>query len=230
MAAHQPQSILRYIRLACSPPWPSLPPSSVWHVTLLSSAPGPRLSAIPLHTLYTLLEPVTVPAHHPRSTFINWGLTYTCRPLAVFEPETEYQCELIFELARREGKTVRATGVGHSPSDLACTSGYMLRTEKLNKIIEVGSFLLIWPFAPFRGHRHRSSLRGDRRVAIRVPSLRSLHPSGTTPPSMSLLQFVRAHRCSPHIRRSMPRSSILLPRAVSPLMPSTPPSTPMASP
>ncbi|KAH9929479.1 L-gulonolactone/D-arabinono-1,4-lactone oxidase [Fomitopsis serialis] len=77
--------------------------------------------------------------HHPRATFINWGLSYLCRPLAVFEPETEYQCELIFELARREGKTVRATGVGHSPSDLACTTGYMLRTEKLNEIIEVNT-------------------------------------------------------------------------------------------
>ena len=152
---------------------------------MLSSAPSPRLSAIPLHTLYTLLEPVTVPAHHPRSTFINWGLTYVCRPLTVFEPQTEYQCELIFELARREGKTVRATGVGHSPSDLACTSGYMLRTEKLNKIIEVGSFLLIWPFAPFCGHRHCSSLRGDRRVCDPTPSA-SISPS------------VR-HHCSVHV-------------------------------
>lgn len=106
---------------------------------MVSSTVSARLSAIPLHTLYALLEPVTVPQHHPRATFINWGLSYVCRPLAVFEPETEYQCELIFELARREGKTVRATGVGHSPSDLACTSGYMLRTEKLSEIIEVNT-------------------------------------------------------------------------------------------
>lgn len=143
------------------------------------------LAAIPLHTLYTLLQPITVPAHHPRATFINWGLTFLCRPLAVFEPETEHQCELIFELARREGKTVRAAGVGHSPSDLACTSGYMLRTEKLNKIIEVGSFLLISPSAPLRAHRHRSSWRGDCRAAIR-PSI-ARHPS-------SVLRL-RAHRC-----------------------------------
>ncbi|OBZ74341.1 L-gulonolactone oxidase [Grifola frondosa] len=60
-------------------------------------------------------------------------------PLAVFEPENEEQCALILELARREGKTVRAAGIGHSPSDLACTTGFMLRTEKLCKIIEVNS-------------------------------------------------------------------------------------------
>jgi L-gulonolactone oxidase len=59
--------------------------------------------------------------------------------MVVFEPETEYQCELILELARRQKKIVRAVGVGHSPSDLACTSDYMLRTEKLNRILEVNA-------------------------------------------------------------------------------------------
>lgn len=95
------------------------------------------LADIPYETLLSLLQPVTVPSSSPRSTFTNWGLSYSCKPLVVFEPETEEQCEQIFELARREGQTVRAAGVGHSPSDLACTSGYMLRTEKLDKIIEV---------------------------------------------------------------------------------------------
>ncbi|EMD35022.1 hypothetical protein CERSUDRAFT_116534, partial [Gelatoporia subvermispora B] len=104
----------------------------------MATADAPlRLTDIPLQTLYSLLEPITVPSGHPRATFINWGLSYACKPLAVFEPESEYQCQLVLELARREGKTVRAAGVGHSPSDLACTSGYMLRTEKLDKIIEV---------------------------------------------------------------------------------------------
>lgn len=100
-------------------------------------SPHTSLADIPTQTLYGLLEPVTIPSESPRASFINWGLSYECTPLAVFEPETEYQCELVLELARREGRTVRAVGVGHSPSDLACTSQFMLRTEKLNKIIEV---------------------------------------------------------------------------------------------
>jgi len=50
-----------------------------------------------------------------------------------------FQCRLILELARREGKTVRAAGVGHSPSDLACTSGYMVRLTKMNRLIQVSS-------------------------------------------------------------------------------------------
>ncbi|KAI0351627.1 L-gulonolactone/D-arabinono-1,4-lactone oxidase [Trametes cingulata] len=89
--------------------------------------------------LYDLLAPVTLRPGHARATFTNWGLSYTCTPLSVFEPETEYQCALILELARKEGKSVRVAGIGHSPSDLACTNGFMLRTEKLNRIIEVNS-------------------------------------------------------------------------------------------
>ena len=95
------------------------------------------LSHIPLEDIYTLLRPITVTPSSSEAVFQNWGRTFRCTPLAVFEPETEYQCELILELARREGQTVRAVGVGHSPSDLACTSGYMVRMGKLNNIIEV---------------------------------------------------------------------------------------------
>ena len=87
--------------------------------------------------LYRLLEPITLPASSPKAKFINWGLSYECSPLAVFEPETPEQCAAALELARREGRTLRAAGVGHSPSDLACTSGFMLRTERLCRIIEV---------------------------------------------------------------------------------------------
>ncbi|KAG1759959.1 L-gulonolactone D-arabinono-1,4-lactone oxidase [Suillus occidentalis] len=92
------------------------------------------LSAIPLSQLYGLLQPITV---SPNPKFANWSRTFTCSPLAVFEPTTELHCELILELARRENKVVRAVGVGHSPSDLACTTGYMLRTTKLDRLLEI---------------------------------------------------------------------------------------------
>lgn len=92
-------------------------------------------SEIPLNNLYNLLQPITVPSKHTR--FTNWGRSFTCTPSAIFEPENEFQCELVLELARREGKTVRVAAVGHSPSDLACTSQYMLRTTKLNRVLEV---------------------------------------------------------------------------------------------
>ena len=91
-----------------------------------------RPSDIPLDNLYNLLEPIKCAPN-----FANWARTFRCTPLAVFEPESEFQVELVLELARREGRAVRAVGVGHSPSDLACTSQYMLRMTKLNRVLEV---------------------------------------------------------------------------------------------
>jgi L-gulonolactone oxidase len=96
-----------------------------------------NLSDTPLQNLYHLLKPITVPSTSPKAKFTNWGGTYHANPIAVFEPENEYQCELVLELARRERKVVRAVGVGHSPSDLACTNEFMLRTCKLNQVLEV---------------------------------------------------------------------------------------------
>ncbi|EKM52622.1 uncharacterized protein PHACADRAFT_261187 [Phanerochaete carnosa HHB-10118-sp] len=100
---------------------------------------APTLKTLTTPELYRLLEPITLPASSPKAKFINWGLSYECTPLAVFEPETPEQCAAALELARREGHTLRAAGVGHSPSDLACTSGFMLRTERLARITEINT-------------------------------------------------------------------------------------------
>jgi len=101
----------------------------------MSSQSETNLEDIPLQSLYALLRPITLPQKQTR--FSNWGRAYHCTPVAIFEPQSLFQCRLILELARREGKTVRAAGVGHSPSDLACTSGYMVRLTKMNRLIQV---------------------------------------------------------------------------------------------
>ncbi|KAF9048042.1 gulonolactone oxidase Lgo1 [Hymenopellis radicata] len=94
-----------------------------------------RLTNTPLTDLYSLLQPITVASH--ASSFHNWAHTFHCTPLTIFEPESAYHCELILELARREKKVVRAAGVGHSPSDIACTNEFLLRTQKLNRLLSV---------------------------------------------------------------------------------------------
>lgn len=127
------------------------------------------LSLLPIHSLCELLQNVTVPASSPHATVANWAKTFVCRPRAVFAPCTIYQCALILELARREGKTVRAVGVGHSPSDLACTDEYMLRTTKLDKILVVSLLFRLSPLNHF-------------------PSL--------VPLSLFLLAFVQQHHAS----------------------------------
>jgi L-gulonolactone oxidase len=97
----------------------------------------PSLSHIPPHQLYRHLQPITVDRSSSDAVFENWGRTFKCTPSTIFQPETEYQLELILELTRRERQNVRAVGVGHSPSDLACTSGYMIQMNRMDKIIEV---------------------------------------------------------------------------------------------
>ncbi|KAK1232191.1 D-arabinono-1,4-lactone oxidase [Marasmius sp. AFHP31] len=95
------------------------------------------LDEVPTQNLYETLRPCTITTPSSGATFSNWADTFACKPLLVFEPEDEYQCELILELARREGKVVRAAGVGHSPSDIACTNEFLLRTTKLNRVLKV---------------------------------------------------------------------------------------------
>lgn len=101
----------------------------------------PGLSSLSTKALKDALAPAIVPPFSPRATFTNWAKTYVCAPHRTFEPWTVDQCAQIFELARRQGKTVRAAGIGHSPSDLVCTNQYMLRTTKLDTILHVSPLL-----------------------------------------------------------------------------------------
>ena len=107
------------------------------HLLSMMSAISLPPSDISLDELYRLLKPVAVDGSSSGAVFQNWGRTFRCRPSSVFRPSSEHQLELIVELARREKQTVRAVGIGHSPSDLACTSGYMIQMHRLDEIIEV---------------------------------------------------------------------------------------------
>jgi len=89
---------------------------------------------VPQH-LTSLLAPIKVPSAETR--FTNWGLTHSCFPAELYEPRSEYECQVVLEHAKRQGKRLRAVGVGHSPSDLACTKDYMIRMTKLNKVLKV---------------------------------------------------------------------------------------------
>lgn len=104
-------------------------------------APGPLSQNSSVDTkelstsaLYNLLKPCILPSNSPRAKFANWSRTFHSTPLVVFEPSDVNQCRLIFQLAHREQRTVRIIGEGLSPSDLPCTSDFMLRTSKLNKL------------------------------------------------------------------------------------------------
>ncbi|KAJ7079568.1 D-arabinono-1,4-lactone oxidase-domain-containing protein [Mycena belliarum] len=88
---------------------------------------------LPRAALVAALAPLAVPA--PR--WENWGRTFRCTPRAIFAPRTPYHCALALALAARDARRLRPAGIGHSPSDLACTSDYMLLTTRLNRVLAV---------------------------------------------------------------------------------------------
>lgn len=100
-------------------------------------APPDDFTSLTTDDIRVALQPITVASDSTNAIFHNWANTYRCFPRAVFQPEDESHCRLILELARREGVSVRACGAGHSPSDLACTTGYLLRTHKLERVLQV---------------------------------------------------------------------------------------------
>ncbi|KAJ7482268.1 gulonolactone oxidase Lgo1 [Mycena galericulata] len=77
------------------------------------------------------------PIADPQPFFINWGRTFQCTPHAIFMPNSTYECRLALELARRDGRVLRPVGVGHSPSDVACTRDYMISMTRMNRVLHV---------------------------------------------------------------------------------------------
>lgn len=69
--------------------------------------------------------------------FTNWSKTYSCCPELVFVPDSLDDLKEILHLAHLENKKVRVVGCGHSPSDLACTSGYLVNLKNFNRVLQV---------------------------------------------------------------------------------------------
>jgi FAD/FMN-containing dehydrogenase len=97
------------------------------------------LTNISIAELQAAVAPISIPTRSPLAFFANWARTFECRPQRVFQPTTDLQCRQIIELARREGARVHPVGVGHSPSDLACTNGWLVRMEALSGVVSVST-------------------------------------------------------------------------------------------
>uniref|UniRef100_A0A7M4E4G9 L-gulonolactone oxidase n=1 Tax=Crocodylus porosus TaxID=8502 RepID=A0A7M4E4G9_CROPO len=74
---------------------------------------------------------------HGGVQFQNWAKTYGCSPELYFQPTSVEEIKEILELARQRNKRVKVVGGGHSPSDIACTDGFMIQMGKMNKILKV---------------------------------------------------------------------------------------------
>jgi len=97
---------------------------------------APSLAALSTAELHRLLEPCTTIAG-PGLVFKNWATTFRSLVTARFKPTTVAEVRYAVELARREGRELRAAGAGHSPSDIVCTGGYLLDLRSLDKVLDV---------------------------------------------------------------------------------------------
>ncbi|XP_063039293.1 L-gulonolactone oxidase-like, partial [Melospiza melodia melodia] len=70
-------------------------------------------------------------------SFQNWAGTFGCRPERFFRPRHLGDIRQILELARQQGKRVKVVGGGHSPSDIACTDGFMIHMGHLSRVLKV---------------------------------------------------------------------------------------------
>lgn len=87
--------------------------------------------------LEKLVKPIVLLSSSPKSKFQNWGRSFVSIPARVFAPTTVTHCAAIVELARRRGAQLRAIGRAHSPSDLPFTTGWAMRMEGLNGIVDI---------------------------------------------------------------------------------------------
>ncbi|KAG9602888.1 L-gulonolactone/D-arabinono-1,4-lactone oxidase, partial [Aureobasidium melanogenum] len=79
---------------------------------------------------------VAFPANqqHVHST---WARTFHSRPELYLQPETTQEIQKIIKLARRTRRRIVVVGCGHSPSDLTCTSSWMVNLDKYNRVLNV---------------------------------------------------------------------------------------------
>ncbi|KAG8445886.1 hypothetical protein GDO86_010613 [Hymenochirus boettgeri] len=69
--------------------------------------------------------------------FQNWAESFGSSPELYFQPTCVEEIKEILDLARQRSKRVKVVGGGHSPSDIACTDDYMIRMDKMNRVLKV---------------------------------------------------------------------------------------------
>lgn len=67
----------------------------------------------------------------------TWAKTFHSLPELYIKPESVAEIEKAITLARRCRRRLTTVGCGHSPSDLTCTSSWMVNLDNFNKIVSV---------------------------------------------------------------------------------------------
>ncbi|KAJ9155557.1 D-arabinono--lactone oxidase [Pleurostoma richardsiae] len=67
----------------------------------------------------------------------TWAQTFSSLPELYIRPQSVAEVEKLIDLARRCRRRVTTTGSGHSPSELTCTSSWLVNLDDFNRILSV---------------------------------------------------------------------------------------------
>jgi D-arabinono-1,4-lactone oxidase len=67
----------------------------------------------------------------------TWARTFYSSPELYIRPQSLEEIQKAVNLARRCRKRITTTGCGHSPSDITCTSSWLMNLDDYNKILSV---------------------------------------------------------------------------------------------
>lgn len=70
-----------------------------------------------------------------RHTHATWARTFHSSPELYLQPQSSEEIALITTLARKCRRRLTTTGCGHSPSDMTCTSSWLVNLDHFNKIL-----------------------------------------------------------------------------------------------
>ncbi|CZT06383.1 related to D-arabinono-1,4-lactone oxidase [Rhynchosporium agropyri] len=76
--------------------------------------------------------PFRATRNHTQST---WARTFHSSPELYIQPHSIAEVEKVVSLARKCRRRITTVGCGHSPSDITCTSSWLVNLDKLNKIL-----------------------------------------------------------------------------------------------
>jgi D-arabinono-1,4-lactone oxidase len=65
----------------------------------------------------------------------TWARTYSSIPELLIQPESLQEIEKVVNLARKWRRRICMVGSGHSPSELTCSSSWIVNLDKFNKIL-----------------------------------------------------------------------------------------------
>ena len=72
-----------------------------------------------------------------RTSWTNWGGTYSCSPARSESPSTEEEIAELVRASAARGEHVKVIGSGHSFTDIGCTDGCLVKLDNYNKVLQV---------------------------------------------------------------------------------------------